>query len=116
MKLRGAALIIVLVLLSILGIVAGAALPQIIRNRQAIRMDLLRTQSHQLFADAIRCAEAKRESEPTFSGETFVVGSDIQPFPGSFHVATRLENDAFVAEVEYRNTSRTTIYNAVGNR
>ena len=100
---RGAALIIAVVLLAILGIVAGIVVPQIVRDRQNARLDLLRTQAQQLLDDALRNAEGKRESNPEFAGETLTLGPDVQPFPGTFRITTRLENDAFSAEVEYHD-------------
>jgi len=107
---RGAALIITLVLLACLAMVAGTVLPQILRDRQESQMALVRTQSHQLLDDALRNAEAKRHNEPEFAGATFTLGPDSQPFPGTFQVATQVENDAFIAKVEYRNEQGTIIY------
>ena len=107
---RGATLIITLVLLACLAIVAGVVLPQILRDRQESRMELVRTQSRQLLDDALRNAEVKRNIDPEFSGETFVLGPDSQPFPGTFQVTTRFENDAFIAEVEYRSEQGQIIY------
>ena len=99
-KRRGAALIVALVLLAVLGIIAGAALQQILRDRQATQQELVRTQSRQLLDDALRNVEAKRKLEPTFSGETLTLDSGCQPFPGQFQVTTRHENDTFVGTVE----------------
>jgi len=107
---RGATLIITLVLLACLAIVAGVVLPQILRDRQESRMELVRTQSQQLLDDALRIASAKRNVDPEFVGETFVLESDSQPFPGTFQVTTRIENETFVAEVEYRNEQGQIIY------
>jgi type II secretory pathway pseudopilin PulG len=109
-KRRGAALIIALVLLAFLGIVTGTVLTQIIRDRQEARTELIRIQSQQLLRDALRIAEAKRQSDPVFSGETWTLGPDCQPFPGTFQVATRLENNALVVEVEYRNAQEKLLY------
>ena len=106
----GAALIIALVLLTVLGVVAGAVLPQILRDRQEIRQKLVRIQCHQLLGDAICHAEAKRQSDSAFSGGTWTLGPDVHPFPGTFSVTTRYENDALTAEVEYRNEEGKTIY------
>ena len=100
---RGAALIIVLVLMACLAIVAGVALPQMFRDQQESRMELIRTQSRQLLDDALRIAEAKRSVDSEFSGEVLTLGPDSQPFSGTFQVTTRLENDAFAGEVEYRD-------------
>ena len=105
---RGAALIVAIALLAVLGIVAGLTLPQIIRDRHEARTDLLRTQSRQLLDDALRIAEAKRamsiqQGNPEFSGETLTLTSDLHPFAGTFQITTRYENDAFVGEVEYRD-------------
>ena len=100
---RGAALIVAIVLLAVLGVVAGIALPQIIRDRHEARMDLLRIQSRQLLHDAFRIAETKREADPEFSGETMTIAPGLHSFPGTFHVTTRYENDAFVGVVEYRD-------------
>ena len=102
---RGAALFIAIVLLAVLGIVAGIVLPQILRDRQEFRQDLLRTQSRLLLNDALHIAETKRKSDPDFSGENFILGPDIQPFNGTFRVVTRLEEDAFVGEVQYRDNN-----------
>jgi len=107
---RGAALIITLVLLACLAIVASVVLPQILRDRQETRMELVRTQSQQLLDDALRIAEAKRQSDPDFSGTTLVLRPDQQPFGGTFHVTTTLLNDTFAAEVEYRNEEGKIIY------
>jgi len=107
---RGAALLVAIVLLTLLAIVAGAMLPQMIRNRQENRLDLLRTQSRQLLDDALHHAEAKRHAEPEFSGETFTLGPDKQPFPGTFQVTTRYEEDSFAAKVEYRTEKGKLLY------
>jgi Tfp pilus assembly protein PilX len=107
---RGAVLIVALVLLTVLGIVAGTMLPQILRDRQESRRDLLRTQARQLLDDALRGAEAKRKSDSAFSGETLTLGRDIQPFSGTFRVTTRLENNAFIAEVEYRDKEEKVVF------
>ena len=100
---RGAALIVAIVLLAVLGIIAGLTLPQIIRDRYEARIDLIRIQSRQLLDDALRIAEAKRTADPEFSGETLTLTPDQQPFAGTFKVTTRYENDTFVGEVEYRD-------------
>jgi hypothetical protein len=71
---------------------------------------LLHAQSRQLLDDAFRNAEAKRKIDPEFSGAALTLGPDSQPFPGTFLVTTRFENDAFVAEVEYRDKEGKTIY------
>jgi len=109
---RGAALIIAIVLLAVLGIVAGMTLPQIIRDRQESRMDLLRAQSRLLLDDALRSAETKREADPEFFGETLTLTPDQQPFAGTFQVTTLYENDAFVGIVEYydKNGKRITLH------
>ena len=99
----GAALIIVIVLLACLAIVAGAVLPQILRERHESRQDLIRVQSRQLLDDALRNAEMKRSADPEFAGEMRTLGKDQQPFPGVFQVTTKFVNDAFAGEVEYRN-------------
>ena len=98
---RGAALIIAIVLLAVLGIVAGTVLPQLLRDRRELRWELVREQSVRLHDDALRNAEAKRKADPAFSGETFALGSEHQPFAGTFQITTRFENDLFTAEVEY---------------
>jgi len=100
---RGAALIIVLVLMACLAIVAGVALPQMFRDQQESRKELIRTQSRQLLDDALRNAEAKRRVDSEFSGEALILGPDSQPFSGTFQVTTRFANDAFAGEVEYRD-------------
>jgi len=107
---RGAALIIVIVLLACLAIVAGVVLPQILRERHESRQDLIRVQSRQLLDDALRNAEAKRSTDPEFAGETLTLGKDQQPFPGTFQVTTKFINDAFTGEVEYRNKEGKMIY------
>jgi type II secretory pathway component PulK len=107
---RGAALIVALVLLTVLGIVTGTVLPRILQDRQEARKDLVRTQSRQLLDDAIRSAESKRQSDSSFSGETLTLDSDSQPFGGTFQVTTRLEADTFVAEIEYRSEAGKVIY------
>jgi type II secretory pathway pseudopilin PulG len=109
---RGAALIITLVLLTLIGVVASMTLPQILRDRQEARMELLRTQSRQLLDDALRNAEAKRQSDSEFSGETFTLGPDHQPFPGTFLITTKYQDDRFNAEVEYRHEKGTILYTA----
>ena len=106
----GAALIIVIVLLACLAIVAGAVLPQILRERHESRQDLIRVQSRQLLDDALRNAEAKRSADPEFAGEMLTLGKDQQPFPGTFQVTTKFVNDTFAGEVEYRNKEGKMIY------
>jgi hypothetical protein len=103
---RGASLIIAIVLLSCLAVVGGTVLPQILRDRQESRQDLVSIQSRQLHADALRHAEAKREADPEFSGETFTLGPDVQPFSGTFQITTRLDNGTFFAEIEYLRCTR----------
>ena len=100
---RGAALIIALVLMACLAIVAGVVLPQMFRDQQESRKELIRTQSRQLLDDALRNAEAKRSIDSEFSGEALTLGPDSQPFSGTFQVTTRFANDAFAGEVEYRD-------------
>jgi len=107
---RGAALLVAIVLLALLSIVAGAMLPQILRARQENRMALLHTQTRQLLDDALRNVEAKRKAEPEFSGEILTLGSDCQPFPGTFQVTTQVENDTFAAKVEYRSEKGKLVY------
>jgi len=106
---RGAALIVALVLLTVFGLIAGMVLPQIVRSRQAMRMDLVRIQSRQLLDDALRRAEVQRESDPEFSGETLTLGREAQPFPGTFQVTTRLVENSFAGEVVYRDGSDRTL-------
>jgi len=110
LKRRGAALIVALVLIAFLGIVAGTLLPQILRDRQESRQDLLRVQSQQLLEDALHRAEEKRKSEPAFSGETLTLGPDRQPYPGTFQISIRLDDDSFVAHVEYHNAKGKMVY------
>jgi len=107
---RGAVLIVTLVLLALLAIVASVVLPQILRDRQDSRQELARVQSRQLLDDALRNAEAKREANPEFFGEMFVLDPNHQPFPGTFLITTEFVDDAFTAEVEYRNKEGKTIY------
>ena len=107
---RGAALIMTIVLLTCLAVVAGVVLPQILRDRREARMELLRIQSRQLLDDVFRNTEAKRHAEPEFAGSTLTLGPDRQPFPGTFEVTTRVENESLTAEVEYQNEQGTTIY------
>jgi len=107
---RGAALIIVIVLLACLAIVAGAVLPQILRERQESRQDLIRVQSRQLLEDALRHAETKRSADPEFTGETLLLDPDQQPFPGTFQVTTEFVDESFAAAVEYRNKEGKIIY------
>ena len=109
---RGAALLVAIVLLTLLAIVAGTMLPQMLRNQQENRLDLLRTQSRQLLDDTLRNAESKRQAEPEFSGETLVLGPDRQPFPGTFQITTRYEENTFAAEVEYRTENRKLLHTA----
>ncbi|MCL2710754.1 MAG: hypothetical protein FWE95_07725 [Planctomycetaceae bacterium] len=107
---RGAALIIVIVLLACLALVAGAVLPQILRERHESRQDLIRVQSRQLLDDALHNAEAKRRADPEFSGVTFVLDSENQPFSGVFQVTTTFVNEAFTGKVEYQNKEGKIIY------
>jgi type II secretory pathway component PulK len=98
---RGAALIITMVLLAIIGVVAATALAQILRNRQQTRTDLIRQQADLLIDDVLRNAEIRRKSDTEFSGETITLGPDQQPFHGTFRITTRYQDDRFVAEIEY---------------
>jgi len=107
---RGAALIIAMVLLACLAIVAGVVLPQMLRDRQETRLELVRVQSRQLLDDALRSAEAKRNSDPNFAGAILSLGPDQQPFDGTFLVTTKYQDDRFNAEVEYRNEKGEVIY------
>ena len=107
---RGAALIIVIVLLACLAIVAGVVLPQILRDRLEARQELIRIQSRQLLDDALRYAEAKRSADAEFAGETFTLDSDQQPFAGTFSVTTEFVDEAFTGGVEYRNKEGKMIY------
>jgi len=107
---RGAALIIALVLLAFLGIIAGTVLPRIYQDRQESRKELLRIQSRQLLDDAFRNAEVKRQADSDFSGETFSLGTDQQPFAYTFLVTTRCQDDNVSATVECRNKEGITIY------
>ena len=107
---RGAALLVAIVLLAVLGLVAATTLPQLLRDRQESRMSLVREQAERLRDDALRKSEVQRESDSEFSGETLELGPDQQPFPGTFQVTTTFQNDRFVAEVEYRNNKGKTLY------
>lgn len=107
---RGAALLVVIVLLACLAMVAGTVLPQILRERYETRMELVRVQSRQLHDDSLYAAEAKRIVDPGFSGGTLTLGPDIQPFPGTFQVTTEFVDDVFTADVEYRDKNGKTIY------
>ena len=102
---RGAALIIALVLLAVLGVIASTVLTQMLRDRQEARMDLIRRQAALLCDDALRMSEKHRAANSEFSGKTITLGSDQQPFPGTFRITTQYqnENDRFAVEVEYRN-------------
>ena len=100
---RGAALIITLVLLAFIATIAMAALTQMLRERQVIRLDLARQQADLLICDALRQSEVLRQADPEFSGETITLGPEQQPFGGTFRVTTRYQEDRFVAEAEYRD-------------
>ena len=106
----GAALIIVLVLLACLTMVAGAVLPQMLRDRYVARQELVRIQSRQLLDDALGNAKAKRQANPEFAGTEFSLGPDQQPFSGTFYVTTKFENDVFTATVEYHNKDGKIVY------
>ena len=101
---------VTLVLLTFIGIVASAALPQMLRDRQEARMGLVREQAERLLDDMLRKAEAQRKTDSDFSGETIILGPDRQPFPDTFHVTTKYQGDGFTAEVEYRNSKGKTLY------
>ena len=107
---RGAALIIALVLLACLAAVAGVVMPRMLRDRYESRMELVRTQSRQLLDDVLQSAETKRQTEPDFSGMVFTFAPDSRTFSGTFQVTVRFENDAFTAEVEYRNEEGRIVY------
>ena len=107
---HGAALIIAIVLLACLAIVTGMVLPQILRDRQESRLDLVRIQARQLLDDAFRNAETAREADPEFLGAALTLGPDIQPFPGTFLVTTQFANDVLTAEVQYRNVKGELLY------
>ena len=107
---RGAVLIVALVLLAVLGIVAGTALPQILRDRQENRKALVRIQSQQLLDDALRSAEAKRQFDSEFSGEELTLDSEHQPFSGTFQITTNYQDDRFNAKVEYRDEKGKILY------
>jgi len=114
---RGAALLIALVLLAFIGAIASITLPQLLRDRQDIRMELVRQQTQWLLDDALRRAEAKRRSDSEFSGDTVSLGSGSlgsghQPFEGSFQVTTTYNNDRFHAEVEYSDSKGKTRHRA----
>ena len=105
----GAALIIVLVLLAFIGVIASVTLPQILRNRQEARTELARQQAQWLLDDALRAAEAKRQADSEFSGDTMLFGPDHQPFPGTFQVMTQYQDDRFGAQVEYHDEKGRTL-------
>jgi len=107
---RGAALIIALVLLVVIGAVTSVTLPQILRDRQAARMELVRGQAQWLLDDALRLAEAKRLFDSEFSGETMTLGPGNQPFDGVFLVTTKYKDGRFHAEVEYSGGKGKTHY------
>jgi len=107
---RGAALIIAIVLLACIGVVAGTVLPQMLRDRQETRTELIRQQARQLLDDTLRSAEVQRRSDAEFSGETFSLGPEHQPFDGTFQITTKYQEDRFNAEVEYRDKNGKLIY------
>lgn len=107
---RGAVLMIVLVLLAFIGIITSTLVPQMLHDRQDARMELVRRQARQLSSDAIRNAETQRRSNSGFSGETLTLGPNEQPFPGTFRLTTKYENDRFNAEVEYRDENEKLLY------
>ena len=109
---RGAALIIALVLLVVIVAVASVTLPQILRDRQELRLELVRGQAQWLLDDALRHADAKRRIDSEFSGETMTLGPDHQPFDGIFLVTTQYKDERFHAEVEYRDRKGKTLYRA----
>ena len=98
---RGAALMVALVLIAFIGVVASTTLARILRDRQEVRMDLVRQQARRLLDDAIRSAETQRTSDSEFSGETLVLGADRQPVVGTFQVITKYQGGRFNAEVKY---------------
>ena len=102
---RGAALIIALVLIAVIGVITSTVLAQMLRDRREARLELIRQQAALLCHDALRRAKVQRESDTGFSGETITLGSDHQPFPGTFRITTQYQNvaDHFSVEVEYRN-------------
>ena len=102
-KRRGAALLITLVLLAFIGTVVAVTLPQILRDRQEVRKGLIRQQALYLLDDAFRSAGMQRQSDSEFSGETFTLGLDHQPFGGEFQVTTKYQDDHFAVEIEYHD-------------
>jgi type II secretory pathway component PulJ len=92
---------IALVLLAVIAAVSSLVLVQILRDRQEARVELIRRQVNLLSEDALRHAEAQREVNPDFSGETVTFGPDQQPFGGTFKAATQYKDGHFVADVEY---------------
>ncbi len=113
----GAALIIAIVVLALLGIVASTALPQLLRDRQESRKELLKQQTERLLDDALRKAETQRKTDTAFVGETITLGPDQQPFPGTFRLTTRFETEknAFAAEAEFRNDKDRILYSKTRN-
>ena len=101
----GAALIIALVLLAVIGVIASTVLAQMLRDRQETRLDLICRQADLLLDDALRIAERQREADSEFTGKTITIGSDQQPFPGTFRITTQYQSeiDRFAVEVEYSN-------------
>lgn len=111
---RGAALIISLVLLALLGAFSTTILKGMLLDRRVSKTELLKIQAETLLDDSLDRARLRREIDPAFTGETIVLASPALQDGGVFHGTTRFdsEKNLFVVDGVFRDRSGKDVYRA----
>jgi len=112
---RGAALIIAMVLLLLVGVISAAIIHGFFQDRRERTQTLIKTQANLLQEDYHRCAKERLTASPDFTGETLKLTGISDSAPGTFELSSVVSpsGDAVIStEVRYYDENDKLIYSA----
>ena len=88
---RGAALIIAMVLILIIGVLAATTISGIYRDRFAFRQEMVKLQTERLIDDAVLQAAKKLAIQPDYAGETVLLSDLPLPLQGTLELSIKID-------------------------
>ena len=100
---KGAALIIALVLIAVIGTISAILLKNLLEDRLQQRRVEIRAQSKILLADWVKRTETKLRENADFPGEQTAITPFTHRWSGTYYLTSRKENEQMIAALECRD-------------
>ena len=107
---KGAALIIALVLIAVIGTISAILLKNLLEDRLQQRRVEIRAQSKLLLADGVKRTETKLQENADFPGEQIAITPFSSRWNGTYYLTSRKENDQMIVALECRDESDRIFY------